>query len=597
MSSIPQNLALLEVPQHPETVNGNGQTKAQSTQGEHPTDCGNATRFLTQHGQQVRYCCDYKKWLIFKDGVWQVDRTQEVFHLAELTVRSLYHEAGSTTDKRERKVLASWALRCETESRIQGMLNIAKTRAGVPVLPEDLDSDPWVFSVANGTIELKTGAFRPHKQSDLITKKNQVCFDPAASAPKFQAFLARIIPNAQVRQYLQKAVGYSLTGCTAEQVMFFLYGKGANGKSTLLDLIHAVLGDYGLSTPTSTLTVKQQDGIPNDIARLKGVRFVSAVETDDGKRLAESVLKQLTGDKRIPARFMRGEWFDFEPIMKLWLATNHKPQVRGTDDGIWRRIRLIPFTVTIPEAEQDKNLYDKLKEELPGILNWALEGLRLWLTQGLGEPSEVMAATLEYRQEQDSLNSFFEERCMMEANAHITAKELYACYVAWCEENGERALSQRLFGQRLAERGFTKKKSSVIVWFGLRLRGQSEQPGQQQEETWEDGRNEDQNLAFPSELSPCEPETEKIIPNPPIIPGREDEPKVEDTTPEHMQRLRNGMQVDTPDGRGIVERCWPMQVCVNILGVWKRYTTPMQIAQICALPGEYERVFKNPPEV
>ncbi len=579
-SSIPDSLTTLQVSER-EVCATNGRN-GQHSESTLRTDAGNATRFLVQHGANVRYCHDFKKWLVFRDGVWTIDKTQFAFRLGELTVRSLYHAAGETEDAKERKALASWAIKCETEARINGMLAIAKARPGVPVQPEELDQNPWLFSVTNGTIDLKTSTCKPHRQEDLITKKSNVIFDPGAQAPRWNAFLARIIPNPEVRSYLQKAVGYSLTGATTEQVMFFLFGRGANGKSTFLDVLHALMGEYGMSTPTSTLTVKQNDSIPNDIARLQGVRFVSAVETDDGKRLAESLLKQLTGDKRISARFMRGEWFDFQPRLKLWLATNHKLQVRGTDEGIWRRIRLIPFTVSIPPEEQDKELYDKLIEELPGILNWALEGLRLWQAEGLGTPEAVMAATNEYRQEQDSLNTFLEDCCVCEIGARTTARELYTRYVTWCEENGERAESQKRFGMRLAERGFTKQKSSCIVWHGVRLRTE--------DDVREVGTDEDHCLASAEEPTTHETETEIIVPNHPTVPSAE--PVRE---PEHMRRLHNGMQVDTPDGRGMVERCWPTEVCVNIniQGRWKRYATPLQIAGVIALPGEYKRFFNR----
>jgi putative DNA primase/helicase len=253
-------------------------------------------------------------------------------------------------------------------------------------------------------------------------------------------------------------------------VLFFLYGTGADGKSTFLDIIYELLGNYASATPTSTLLSKAgSDTIPNDIARLKGVRFVSAVETEDGRRLAESVLKQITGDKRISARFMRGEWFDFKPECKLWLAANHKPVIRGTDDGIWRRIRLIPFTVSIPPEEQDHTLCDKLLTELPGILNWALQGCVRWRREGLGLPLEVKTAIATYREEMDTLADFFAECCTVEKHAMATAKELYTRFTLWCEENGERPERQKTFGMRLSERGFRRVKNSIIIWHGVGL--------------------------------------------------------------------------------------------------------------------------------
>ena len=437
--------------------------------GEKRTDAGNATRFLRRHGHDVRYCHPWQKWLVWRDGVWNVDDTAEVIRRAEDTVKSIYVEAAVTEDEDTRKALAKWATASETETRIRGMLFFAKARSGIPVLPDELDRDIWLLNCLNGTIDTRTGKRTIQKRTDLITKRSPVSFDPCARCPLWLSFLDRIMDgNANLVNFLQRAVGYSLTGDTSEQVLFFLYGTGANGKSTFLDIIHELLGDFALATPTSTLLSKVGgDTIPNDIARLKGVRFVSAVETEDGRRLAEAVLKQITGDKRISARFMRGEWFDFRPECKLWLAANHKPVIRGTDEGIWRRIRLIPFTVSIPAEEQDHKLCEKLVTELPGILNWALEGCLLWQREGLGLPSEVKAAIATYREEMDTLADFLSDCCMIERDATASAKELYGRYSRWCEENGERPERQKTFGMRLAERGFRRVKNSTIVWHGV----------------------------------------------------------------------------------------------------------------------------------
>jgi len=435
------------------------------------TDAGNATRFLKRHGQDVRYCHRWQKWLVWSDGVWNVDDTAEVVRRAEETIKSIYAEAATTEDAGTRKALAKWATTSETEARIRGMLFFARARSGIPVLPDDLDRNGWLLNCRNGTIDTQTGCLHEQSRADLITKSAPVHFDPQATCPLWLAFLDRIMDgNANLISFLQRAVGYSLTGDTSEQVLFFLYGTGANGKSTFLDLIQHLLGDYASVTPTSTLLTKAgSDTIPNDIARLKGVRFVSAVETEDGRRLAESVLKQLTGDKRIAARFMRGEWFDFKPECKLWLATNHKPMIRGTDEGIWRRIRLIPFLVSIPPEEQDHRLFEKLVTELPGILNWALQGCLWWQREGLGLPGEVKTAIATYREEMDTLADFLAECCVVEKQATASAKELYAHYTLWCEENGERPERQKAFGMRLTERGFKRVKNSIIFWHGVGL--------------------------------------------------------------------------------------------------------------------------------
>ncbi len=435
------------------------------------TDVGNATRFLNRHGQDLHYCHPWQKWLVWRDGVWNIDDTAEIIRRAEETVKNIYAEAATTEDEEARKALAKWATASETEARIRGMLFFAKARSGIPVLPDELDRNIWLLNCENGTIDTKTGRRYEQRRADLITKRAPVRFDPHATCPLWLAFLGRIMDgNQNLITFLQRAVGYSLTGATGEQVLFFLYGTGANGKSTFLDIIHELLGNYASATPTSTLLPKAgSDTIPNDIARLKGVRFVSAVETEDGRRLAESVLKQITGDKRISARFMRGEWFDFKPECKLWLAANHKPMIRGTDDGIWRRIRLIPFTVSIPPEEQDQKLFDKLVTELPGILNWALQGCLLWRREGLGLPLEVRTAIATYREEMDTLADFLAECCTVEKHAMATARELYTRYTLWCEENGERPERQKAFGMRLSERGFRRVKNSIIIWHGVGL--------------------------------------------------------------------------------------------------------------------------------
>jgi putative DNA primase/helicase len=271
---------------------------------------------------------------------------------------------------------------------------------------------------------------------------------------------------------MQKAVAYSLTGSTREQCLFILFGLGANGKSTFLNVIGSLLGEYARQTRTETILVKRGDQIPNDVARLAGSRFVSAIETESGRRLAEGLVKQMTGNDRMTARFLHREFFEFEPTFKLWLAVNHKPKIMGTDHAIWRRIRLIPFAVTIPENERDPDLIDKLKEELQGILRWAIEGLNPWLEKGLGLPEVVRAATEEYRTESDLIESFLEECCEVDHNSEISKKALYDGYVDWCKGSGEEkhSATKKEFGARLSEKGFTERRTKrERFWRGIRL--------------------------------------------------------------------------------------------------------------------------------
>jgi len=335
------------------------------------------------------------------------------------------------------------------------MIHMASSEPGIPVGVDEIDADPWLLVVENGTLDLRTGTLREGRREDMITKMAPVKFDPEAKCPTWERFLMRIMGNNMALiDFLQKAVGYSLTGDTREQCLMLLYGDGFNGKSTFINAISALLGEYAAGTPTESLMAKQGDsGINNDIARLKGARFVSAIETEDGKRFSESLIKQLTGGDRVVARFLHKEFFEFMPVFKLWLAVNHKPGIRGTDYAIWRRIRMVPFTVQIPETEREGDLGDRLKDELSGILNWALDGLALWLETGLKPPEEVKIATQEYRSEMDTLGKFLEECCILSDKFEVSTKSLYEAYKAWCEASGEYKITKKMLGIRLSERG------------------------------------------------------------------------------------------------------------------------------------------------
>jgi putative DNA primase/helicase len=294
-----------------------------------------------------------------------------------------------------------------------------------------------------------------------------------ATAPRWEQFLSQVMNNdGHLIAFLQKCVGYTLTGDTREQALFLAYGGGSNGKSVFISTLLQLMGDYGKSTRTETLLSKKYDGIPNDVARLHGARLVAAVESEAGRRLAEALVKQLTGGDTICARFLRREFFEFRPTFKVWLAVNHKPTVRGTDHAIWRRIRPIPFTVTIPDEQQDKTLDDKLKTELPGILAWAVRGTHLWLQDGLTPPEAVKQATQTYREEMDVLGAFLRECCMVEPDAKETAASLYGTYKeAWCKESGEKPITKTAFGIALRERGLQAKvHRGAQHWFGVRLR-------------------------------------------------------------------------------------------------------------------------------
>jgi putative DNA primase/helicase len=454
----------------PPPVSSNGNGTAQPTPEYNRTDLGNAARLVHRHGHNLRYCWLWRKWLVWDGKRWVKDDTGEVFRLAKETVASIYQEAAAAPDDETRKDLGKHATRSEAGARIKEMVDLA--RSDVPVMPDELDASPELLNTESGTIDLRTGELREHRREDLLTKIAPTNYRPDASAATWEAFLERVLPGDELRAFVQRAVGYSATGDTSEQCMFINHGTGANGKSTFQEAIAAALGDYAMRAPTEMLLAKRSDGVPNDIARLKGARFVSASETEEGRRLAESRIKDLTGQDTVTARFMKAEWFDFAPTHKLWLSTNHKPEIRGTDAAIWRRIRLVPWTVTIPPAEQEKKLPVALRHELPGILAWVVRGCLQWRREGLQAPDEVRKATGEYRAEMDVLAGFLAECCEVDTGHWEYAKDLYESYKRWCDENGERSEPQRKFGGRLGERRFERDRGGsrgAGIWRGVRL--------------------------------------------------------------------------------------------------------------------------------
>lgn len=437
---------------------------------ENRTELGNARRLVHRHGTIIRYVHPWRQWLVYGGGRWAPDDTGRLELLAKETVLSIYQESIAAEAATERQELAKWAARSESHAQLHAMIGLAASEPGIPVRPDQLDADPWLLNLQNGTLDLRTGALRPHAAADLLTKLAPVMWDPASEAPTWRAFLARILPgDPDLLAFLQRAVGYSLTGNTSEQILLFLFGRGNNGKTTMLETLRALLGDYGLQADVGTFLERRRDGASNDLARLRSARFVAAVEAGEGQRLAEGLVKQLTGGDTVSARMLYSEYFEFRPQFKLWLAANHKPVIRGTDTAIWRRIRLVPFTVTITEAERDPELPAKLRVELPGILHWAVEGCLAWQREGLGAPPAVCTATASYRLEMDVLGAFLEECCELGPALRAPATPLYEAYRHWCDRSGERAVTQRAFGTALLERDFHSVKSSTYVWHGLRL--------------------------------------------------------------------------------------------------------------------------------
>ena len=340
---------------------------------------------------------------------------------------------------------------------------------------DELDTDEWLLNCQNGTLDLRTGKLRDHDPADLITRMVPTVYDPGAEAPRFERFLKETLVDVAVITFVKRYSGYTATGSTRERLLAILYGNGKNGKTTLVELIQDALGDYAKSTAVETLLMKKNETVGNDVAALKGARFVSASEVEQNRRLAEGKVKQLTGRDTVTARFLFGEPFDFRPEFKLWLSTNNKPVIQGTDDAIWDRLRLIPFNVRFKDSA-DPNLADQRRRELPGVLAWVVEGCLEWQEHGLQEPESVTEATRQYREEMDTLAAFIEERCIVHEDAAAPATPLYKQYRMWCEDAGEKPETQKMFGMRLRERGFENKQATSgpnkgkKIWLGTGLR-------------------------------------------------------------------------------------------------------------------------------
>jgi putative DNA primase/helicase len=416
------------------------------------TDVGNAQRLVARHGADMRYVVEAKQFIIWRNGRWEWDDDGEAMRRAKDAARSIDDEVRAAPDER-RPALRAWATKSEGHDRLRSMIALAQSEHGVPIHVSELDRDPFLLGVRNGVVNLRSGGLRVPRREDLITKLAPVEYHPDATCPTFDCFLERILPSASVRAFVQRLAGYMLTGDISEQCFVTAYGTGANGKSTFVEAMHAMLGDYAMKTEMATLLHKDQDNVRNDLARLRGARLVSSVEIARSRRLNEQLIKELTGGDRITARFLFKEFFEFTPEFKLFIAVNHKPEVHGTDEAIWRRVMLVPFEQYIPPDERDKQLLHKLRTEMPGVLNWALAGCMEWQRGGLQPPEEVIAATQEYREEQDLLSNFLVSWTVIDAKAKASAGELHRAYVLWCRDNGEQAVKQKTFGMTLRERG------------------------------------------------------------------------------------------------------------------------------------------------
>jgi putative DNA primase/helicase len=444
---------------------------------EDATDVVNARLFAREHGDAVRYVHDRKRWLWWTGKRWAVDENGAVTRLAMETVDRLFARAIDAS-RAERPTLLKRAKSAESATKIRAMLELAQSIEPIAINSRLLDVDPNLLNVDNGTIDLKTFEIRPHDCADLITRIVPASYDPDAPAtcPTFEGFINRIMgENPRLVAFIQRVVGYCLTGDTSEQVLFIFWGIGANGKSTLILIVEDMLAGYAIRCRVETLLLKREAGSATpDVARLAGARFIGAVEAQDGRRLDEAMVKELTGGDTITARFLYGQPFEFRPVGKIVLVTNHRPTVYGTDEAIWRRIRLVPFAVFIPPEDRDPHLIDKLRGEMDGILAWAIRGCEEWRRVGLDPPPEVTEATATYRLSEDRLAEFIEDECVLDPPVERKHADLFHRYKDWADRNGEVQMSPKAFSKALDDRRIEKKtlknRNSTRVRVGIGLK-------------------------------------------------------------------------------------------------------------------------------
>jgi len=436
-------------------------------------DMGNARRLVAMCGNSIRFSYIKNSWYCWDGKVWLEDETGAINRLADNTVEAMYTEAIKLTDQDKRDKLLKHAAKTRSIAGRKAMIEGAKHLEGIPVIPADFDKDVWLLNLQNGVLDLKSDKLYPHNPDYMITQISNASYNPSAKCPRWLDYLDKVTDgNADLMKYMQKAVGYSLTGNTGEECLFILYGTGRNGKGTFAETLIHLLGSYAKTAQVDSLMLKNVSGsgANPDIARLKGARVVNAAEPQKNSRLNESLIKQLTGGDMVTARFLYGKEFEYRPEFKLWINTNYKPQISGNDEGIWSRVKLLPFTVYFPPEKRDPHLKDFLREkEIDGILNWALEGLKLWQKEGLEMPETMKLATTDYRCEMDIMQKFLDDCTKLKNNSSVGALALYKVYTQWCSENGEYVLSNTKFGRDMNRYLNKRNCRTGVVYLNIEL--------------------------------------------------------------------------------------------------------------------------------
>ncbi|MES1195353.1 MAG: phage/plasmid primase, P4 family [Steroidobacter sp.] len=423
------------------------------------TDLANAQRLAKRHGTELRFTPE-RGWYVWDGKRWAADEKQiQLQSRAKETALAIFDDVKNAID---RNAAYKHARKSQSKSALEAMMWLERSEPGIPARLTDFDADGWQFNLRNGTLDLRTGQLQPHCREDLITNLADIEFDEKADCELWDSFLWRVTDrNEELYAYLRRFVGYLLVGDTSEQALHFMYGLGANGKSVFCEVLLRLLGEYAITVSPDLIMLKRHGGIPNDVARLRGVRAALMNETSQGARFDEAKLKDLTGGDTLTARFLHQEFFDFAPTHRIVIRGNHKPSINGTDEGIWRRLRLVPFMVTIPEDERDHQLLLKLEAELPGILNWALAGCREWQRDGLKPPAIIMDAVKAYRDESDTLGRFIDEHCEVKKLGQVKSSTFFQRYQQYAEQAGGRWITSKELPHEMQRRGFIWKRTKA----------------------------------------------------------------------------------------------------------------------------------------
>jgi len=432
-------------------------------------DVERAVRFAKEFEGVIRYVHALGTWFIWNGSRWAPDDNGEIYRKAQEIPKLLKLEAALIEGDRESKTAFGHAIRSGEAPKLRAMIELAKHQPGVATAPEIFDANPWLLGVKNGVVDLRTGEFRESSKEDFITKQAGVAYDPAARCLTWERFIERALNGSkELVDYAKRIVGYCLSGDTSEHSIFFCYGTGRNGKTTFTETHQALMGDYAVKA-SPTLLVQDRHGKSPEAekARIANARLVVGSEVEEGSKLAESLIKDLTGGDTTTGRELFGKTFEYKPTQKLVMFGNHKPVVRGGDFGIWRRLKLIPFDVQIPDAEVDRELPAKLLAESSGILNWAIQGFLAWQKTGLCTPEAVLIATTEYKEEEDELGEFIGEKCRL--SGEVDRKELYRAYKEWADEGGIRyVMKERVFAKKLREKNIGGRQSGPTrYWTGI----------------------------------------------------------------------------------------------------------------------------------